>query len=301
MALLLIAVPLQAAGGGRGNVQSDIPALNQPLTQGALKLAPKSIFLRLVQARIFQSGSWTLSSSTQTPVTVGRTIASCQPSFVTGLIRLPLEGFLSNAEVDAFNAVRSGVTQGSKDCRFDVVLNIAAEHSTSTVIERMRDTTIRIHPDAWTFFVSPETKLLAPDVFEAGIEYAHSLRQMVGYDGPLSLIPEGVDFIVVRAWDLKVNRKQIEALRSKQRVPVIVQLPTSFGDRRNADAVTYMDKMNTADRAALLTVLAENQNSWGYRLAYPVFYPLDAGRKAFDATKDSTLLVTIRSLMARFD
>jgi hypothetical protein len=59
--------------------------------------------------------------------------------------------------------------------------------------------------------------------------------------------------------------------------------------------------MDTAKRSDLLTRLAENQSAWGYRFAYPIFYPLTPQRQAFDVTKDGTLLVVIRSLLARFD
>jgi len=59
--------------------------------------------------------------------------------------------------------------------------------------------------------------------------------------------------------------------------------------------------MDGAEKASLLTRLASNQYTWGYRLAYPLFYPMQSSRKAFDATKDSILMVTIRSLLARFN
>jgi hypothetical protein len=36
-------------------------------------------------------------------------------------------------------------------------------------------------------------------------------------------------------------------------------------------------------------------------LAYPVFYPLFPAKHVFDATKDPILMVTIRSLLARFN
>jgi hypothetical protein len=59
--------------------------------------------------------------------------------------------------------------------------------------------------------------------------------------------------------------------------------------------------MDGSEKAALITQLAVNQSSWGYRLAYPLFYPVESARRSFDATKDSILMVTIRSLLARFN
>ena len=135
---------------------------------------------------------------------------------------------------------------------------------------------------------------------EDTIAYAHSQGQMVGYDGPISLIPEGVDYIVIRAWDLKVKRDQVEHLRSKQRVPLIVELPTTFGTKASKDCTDYMSHMNPVEKGEVLADLAENQ-AWGYRLAYPVFYPVDPNRHVFDATKDTILMVTIRSLLARYN
>ena len=116
-----------------------------------------------------------------------------------------------------------------------------------------------------------------------------------------SLIPEGVDYIVIRAWNLQVNHKQLDFLRAKQRVPLIVEIPTTFGSKPSPDVSAYIRGMDSSERSEVLTRLAENQNSWGYRFAYPVFYPLYLARQAFDATKDNLLLVTIRSLLARFN
>jgi hypothetical protein len=275
--------------------------INEPLSQNSMKASPKAIFQRVLQARLFHAGTWTLAGSSQTPLTVARTLASLQPSFMTGLLRLPDHGDLSNAEVEAFTTVRSAVLAANKNCRFDVLINAGEEHSGGIFVERMKEFTIILHPDAWTFYVSPGTESIAPDVFEAGIAQAHAAGQMVGYDGPLSLIPEGVDFLVIRAWDFKVNRKQIDLLRAKQRIPLIVELPTAFGSKATTDVVSYVQKMESKDRAALITHLAENQSSWGYRLAYPIYYPLYPARHAFDATKDNILLVSIRSLLAKFN
>jgi hypothetical protein len=110
-----------------------------------------------------------------------------------------------------------------------------------------------------------------------------------------------VDYIVIRAWGLKLNRKKIDFLREKQRIPLLVELPTTFGNKASADVISYVDEMDSSDRISLMTQFAENQNSWGYHLAYPIFYPLHPARHAFDVTKDNMLLVSIRSLMARFN
>lgn len=298
---------LHASGAGKGqpvNTPTATPVtetINKPLGTAVLKTQPKAIFQRVIQARLYHNGWWTLSDSSQTPVTAGRTIASLRPSFVTGLIRVSDRGDLGNAEAECFHTVRDAVLASSKGCRFDVVLNAGDFRSGDHMQRRMREISARIHPDAWTFYVSPEDASLNPDVFEEGISQAHALGQMVGYDGPLSLIPEGVDYIVIRAWDLKVNRAQIEALRDKQRVPLLVELPTTFGNQPNIACTTYTESMTTPGRTSLLGELAASQSSWGYHFAYPVFYPILPTRHAFDSTKDNILLVTIRSLLTRFN
>jgi hypothetical protein len=124
---------------------------------------------------------------------------------------------------------------------------------------------------------------------------------MVGYDGPLSMVPDGVDYIVVRAWDLKVNVQEIEHLRAKHRVPLIVVLPGTDGGQAPPEVIKYVEKMGTAGRSELLTELARQQTPLGYHLAYPVFYPIHPAHHAFDSTKDTILLVTIRALTARFN
>jgi hypothetical protein len=300
-------MPLEAAGGGKSykGISSPSPdkndLINQPLSASQLKVPLKMIFQRVVQARLFHGGSWTLPGSTQTPGTVARTIASLQPSFVTGLVRLADHGELSNAEVEGFNGVRSEVLKTSKACRFDVVINAGADESGDLFVRRMNEITLRIHPDAWTFYIAPDDTSVNPDLFEDGIAYAHTQGQMVGYDGPLSLIPEGVDYIVIRSWQLQVNRKELDFLRTKQRVPMIVEVPTTFGSKPSPEAIAYVREMSSAQRSEVLTRLAENQNSWGYHFAYPIFYPIYPARQAFDVTKDNLLLVTIRSLLTRFN
>jgi hypothetical protein len=296
---------LQASGGGNGRVADSLsatnPPMNEPLSQSMLKASSKVIFQRVVQARLFHAGTWTLEGTSQTPVTVSRTLASLQPSFITGLLRLPDHGPLSNAETEAYATVRSAVLAANKSCRFDVLINAGAEHSGETFARRMKECSVLIHPDAWTFYVAPDTVSLAPEVLAEGIASAHEAGQMVGYDGPLSMIPKGVDYIVVRAWELKINRRQIDLLRAKQHVPLIVELPTTFGDKNPAEVISYVEEMDSSDRAALITQLAEDQSSWGYHLAYPVFYPLYPARHAFDTTKDNILLVSIRALLAKFN
>jgi hypothetical protein len=305
--IALLSSPVQAAGGGKGYNGQSAPSpekddvINQPLSAGNLKAPLKIIFQRVVQARLFHSGSWTLAGSTHTPGTVARTISSLQPSFVTGLLRVPDRGQLSNAEVEGYDAVRNEIRKGVKNCRFDLVINAGADESGDLFVRRMSEITFRIHPDAWTFYVAPDDTTVNPDVFVEGIAYAHSQGQMVGYDGPLSLIPEGVDYIVVRAWNFQVNRKQLDFLRTKQRVPMVVEVPTTFDNKTPPEAIAYIREMDSSERSVALTQLAENQNAWGYHFAYPIFYPLYPAKHAFDVTKDNLLMVTIRSLLARFN
>jgi len=310
IALLLLFCPamaLQAAGGGKTRASATPVAtpssdtINQPLSASVLKVSQKALFLRIIQARLLHNGSWTLSDSSQTPVTVGRTLASLCPSFVTGLLRISEHGELSHAEEDAFVTIRSAVTASSKGCRFDVVLNAGDERSGDLMVRHMKEISTRIHPDAWTFYVSQNDASVNPDALEQGIAAAHAAGQMVGYDGPLSLVPEGIDYLVVRAWDLRVKRKQIDLLKSTRHIPLIVELPTTIGAQPSPDARSYVEKLSTAQRVAALEEIAENQNAWGYRFAYPVFYPLYPAKHAFDATKDPILMVTIRSLLARFN
>ena len=307
-ALMLFPVGLlQAAGGAKARIMQSPTAtpstdtINQPLSPLILKISQKALFQRIIQARLYHNGNWTLPDASQTPVTVGRTLASLRPSFVTGLLRVTDHGDLSHAEEEAFLAIRSAVQASSKYCRFDVVLNVGDERSADLIVRHLKEITVRLHPDAWTFYISPDNTSVNPDVLEEGIAAAHAAGQMVGYDGPLSLVPEGIDYLVIRAWDLKVNKRQIDLLKANRHVPLIVEIPTTFGNQPPPEVDSYVNELSSQDRAASLTLLAENQNAWGYRFAYPVFYPLCPAKHAFDATKDSILMVTIRSLLARFN
>jgi hypothetical protein len=231
---------------------------------------------------------------------VGRTIASLRPTFVTGLLKVVDRGIPGNAESEAYTTIRSAVCSSVKGCRFDVVIDAGNETSGSLFVRRMKEIESRIHPDAWTLYIPPDDASISPDLLAEAISHAHSRGAMVGYDGPLSIIPEGVDYIVVRAWGLQVNRDQLEHLASRH-VPLLVELPSTFGSKEHPDCTRYLREMDGAEKASLLTRLASGQSSYGYRFAYPLFYPMQPSRKAFDATKDSILMVTIRSLLARFN
>ena len=299
--VLALASPLHASAAGKGQ-----PAPTPGMTPGGVINHPlnsqtKAIFQRVLQARLYHAGAWTLAGSSQTPATVARTILSLRPSFVTGIVRLPDRGDLSNAEIEGFDTIRTAFHAAEKPCRFDVVINAGQERSADSFIRRMKEFNTRLHPDAWTFEVDPEAESLSPEVFEEGIAQAHANGQMVGYDGPLSMVPDGVDYIVVRAWDLKVNVQEIEHLRAKHRVPLIVVLPGTDGGQAPPEVIKYVEKLGTAGRSELLTELARQQTPLGYHLAYPVFYPIHPAHHAFDSTKDTILLVTIRALTARFN
>jgi len=191
--LLLPFSPLFAAGGGKGNSVGASPSpvtdqINRPLTSQELKSSSRMIFQRVIQARLYHLGSWTLEDTSQTPVTVGRTIASLRPTFVTGILRVVDHGVPGNAECEAYTTIRSAVRSSVKGCRFDVLID-AGNETGSLFIRRMIEIQSRIHPDAWTLYVAPDDTLINPEALAEAISYAHSQGDLVGYDGPLSLIP----------------------------------------------------------------------------------------------------------------
>ena len=97
--------------------------INVPLSSSIFKNDKKESFRRVIQARLFHQGAWTLPGVAQTPLSIGRTLASLRPTFVTGLIRVPDYGGISNAEIEAFKVVRSAVNSLNKGCQFDLVVN----------------------------------------------------------------------------------------------------------------------------------------------------------------------------------
>jgi hypothetical protein len=275
--------------------------INAPLKHSFLKADNKEIFRRVIQARLFHQGFWTLSGSSQTPLSVGRSLASLHPTFVTGLVRVPDYGGISNSDVEAFKSVRSAVLTENRECLFDMVVNAGDESFGSVFIEHLKQINAKVRPDALTFLVRPNDKNVNALVLAKGIAYAHSCGQLVGFEGPLSLIPEGVDFIVIRAWDFKVSKAKLASLRAKYAVPLIVQIPTSFGKSKQLDVLSYFKNTNGVDRAEVISRLAVDQSSFGYRFAYPMIYPIDPDSRSFDATKDPILFVTIRALMVKLN
>ncbi len=275
--------------------------VNAPLKHSFLKVDNKEIFRRVIQARLFHQGSWTLPGSSQTPLSIGRSLASLHPTFLTGLVRVQDYGGITNADVEAFKAVRSVVLTENRECLFDMVVNAGDESFGSVFIEHLKQINAKVRPDAWTFLVRPNDKNVNALVLAKGVAYAHSCGQLVGFEGPLSLIPEGVDFIVIRAWDFKVSKTKLASIRAKYEVPLIVEIPTSFGKSKQPEVISYFKNESGVDRSEVISRLAVDQSSFGYRFAYPLIYPIDPVGHSFDATKDLILFVTIRALMVKFN
>ena len=88
--------------------------------------------------------------------------------------------------------------------------------------------------------------------------------------------------------------------------------PPSGNDPRrpDSDGCRFMREMSAKERIAYVSRRARQQAKYHYRLAYPVFFPTcvraapaSAGRGgavAYNATRDGTMMRTIRHLMTRY-
>jgi hypothetical protein len=260
---------------------------------------------RIVSARVYQHGTWVVPG--ETPDTVGKALASLNPSLVSGLIRFEPGESVKDHEVDAWNTIRERVLRASPDAHFGIELNALAYTSTDQVTEQMSEIRSKLDPSGWFFdFYTPAYKR-RPDVVEAAINSAHQNGEWVGGNafglGQDPKVPPGSDYLAVQDIDFSLNLSRVREL-AKQ-IPVAVHLGNNPG-HPNSSGCLFIDKLDTDKREAYVKMRAGQQKANDFRFAYPVLFPEcdftpPKGLISFNAIKDGSMLPTIKQLLDRYD
>ncbi len=214
-----------------------------------------------------------------------RTLNALQPSLIIGFPHLTDETPLSTSQTALFLEVRQKVLLANPHCKFAVTIHVSNYLTVPELLNKLQDVITKLGPDIINMAVSSSSDVISPSAVARGIEYAHAHGQLVSYEGPANMIPDGIDCFVMKALNGEVHRDEINSFKMKHHLPVIVQLPN-------------MNHSKDGKETLPLSHLAEAQASFGYHLAYPLQLT-PAGN--LSANKDTSFLVTLRALLTRYN
>lgn len=266
----------------------------QPLLPTHLKPIDLKVMLtRVVQVRVPRNDECVIEKVKS----MARTLGALQPTFVSGLLRVSDELPLPLSQVENFTTVRKEVLASNPRCKFDVVINGSSYATPAAFVTKLQEINEAVMPDIFLIDIS-NSEPVYPAALAKAIEFAHSHGQCVGYQGPITMIPNGIDFIVLRIENSNLRREEISALRSKHHLPILVS--SSFHQLLH-DHQEGAREFATNDKAKSIIHLAEEQSSFGFHLIYPIRNPCFQENSPLDASSDNALLVTIKALMARYN
>ena len=214
-----------------------------------------------------------------------RTVNALQPSLIMGFIHLTDETPLSASQTALFLEVRQKVLAANPHCKFAVTIRVSNYLAASELLNKLQEVTTKLGPDIVNMVVSSSSDVISPTAVARGIECAHAHGQLVSYEGPANMIPDGIDCFVMKALNGEVHRDEINNFKMKHHLPMIVQ-------------ISNINRSKDGKETLLMSHLAEEQAAFGYHLAYPLQLTPSGN---LSANKDTSFLVTLRALLTRYN
>ncbi|MFZ4115670.1 MAG: hypothetical protein ACOYK6_02980 [Chthoniobacterales bacterium] len=285
----LLHISFALADGIPASVPSSVPMHSRPVDW-------KATFNRVVS--LFHHDGESSEYSSKKMKGLARAVSSFQPSCVLGLLPVSDETILRMDQVEAFCFLRKEIAATNPHCKFEATLNLTRYPTASALLSKLQEISLKIAPDIFLLVVPKNNEVIYPSVLAKGIEYIHAHGQLVGYEGPTSMIPDGVDFLMICAESGTIHREEIAALRIKHHLPILVRVKKSFWNENSTPSEQHAAE---AEQAKRLAHLAEEQNIFGYHFVYPVLSTLAMRQHDFHDATESSLLVRMRALMMRFN
>ncbi len=256
-----------------------------------------TVLKRIVMAQAFYNKNWTLSE--ETPKSIGKTLAQFKPTYVSGLIYFNERSTITEKQMQAYSQIQKIVRASRADCQFDVMINPNQYKQPEDIIARMQAIHDQFDIDIWYLDFSEDQYKASGKVVEAAINFARQHDQLIGgNDLDKDLLKSG-DFVAYHDGmeiDLKL-KDDIKDTAEKFPARIVFQL-NNDSNRSTDDTVhTFMKKWKTYERERHVKRLARNQDSWNYRLMYPVFFPVYLKQNAYNAAKDGEILEVYQELM----
>jgi hypothetical protein len=280
----------------------------RPAARGGFQAFPAQLS-RIVSARVHHSRVATVRNTSSGRI--GRALASLRPTWVTGLIRYRRGQRPNSAEVRAWRKVTGIIRTVSPEAEFDVVLNAKQYRDGHELLRMMDRVRTRLGNDGWflDFFSTAFRK--RPRMIRAAIADAHEHGEWIGgnvfglaKDRP---VPLTADFYAVQDFHLKLDLGEVLSLSTLK--PVVYHVHNDPG-KPHGGGCRFVQKFSTARRRKLISHRAAQQLTFGFRVSYPVLFPVcvrtvpQANRWflfSYNAFRDPPMVPTIRRLLDRYD
>lgn len=288
---------------------------------------PKT-FERVTLARMFQHDIWTLPAAETYKPGIYTTrfdrhvhyvcdaLASLDPTYVSGLLRLDQDEELTHEEVETYRAVRRCIREKvtKHPVRFDVVLN-AKQYADPDIYStggkgsdalraRLKGLEDELAPDLYffDFYTIPfadDSKDWHKGAILDGIEWIHAHHALVGGNVWGRSVPPGTDFAALDdSSGIDRLADQVNALRGE--VPLLMHIQND-PQAPGSQGLKWLDYSH-GYRTDVLEREAGNESKFGYSYMFPVFFPLrivGKDRVAYDAVQDGDMMSRIDKWIGR--
>ena len=143
-----------------------------------------------------------------------RTLTALQPSLIMGFSEVTEETPLSASQVALFLEIQKKVLATNPRCKFSVTLHASNYLAAAALLAKLQEITVKLKPDIINMALSPNNEVVAPAALARGIEYAHLHGELVTYEGPANMIPDGVDGFVMKGINGEIRRDEINNFKA---------------------------------------------------------------------------------------
>ena len=258
------------------------------------------LFARPVQARVYKfrdsNADWLLPN--ESPESVGKALAVLRPSLVSNFALFYNGALPGEDEVDSLREIRRKVTQVSPNSKFEIVLDARDYKSPAEVTSHMRALAERMDFELFFFSGLEAVYERSPEIATAAIAEAHAQNRLAGATFNSKVVPQ-LDYLSIYAGDGEEDlKRRISAAQT--RLPILATMDNESSklqlDKNYAGGKDFVSKKTPAERRKLVTSLAKKQDSLNFRMAYPLFFPMQAASKSYDALRDEFMRDTLRRL-----
>ena len=265
---------------------------------------------RIVSARVHHTRLSTVRNSNARRV--GRSLASLQPSWVSGVIRYAKGQHPKPREVRAWRNITRIVRTTSPQAGFDVTLNAKQYRDGDEILRMMARVRKELDNDGWFFDFFSSAYRKRPRMIRAAIASAHANGEWIGGNvfglAKRRPLPLRADFLSVQDFGLTLNRPAVRRLARK--VPVVYHLHND-PERARGGGCRFIESYSTARRRALIVHRAKQQTHFGFRVSYPALFPECLRKRrglrdsyflySYNAFRDPPMAATIRRLLEHYD
>lgn len=309
IALLVLAALVAAGAGSRSDRAA---AQDPPAAQAPLPPAPATFpeaMSRIVHTRVWHTR---LRPARNTNARrLGRSIASLNPTWVTGALRYARNQYPKRREIKAWKEIRRVVHMTSPGAKFDVVLNAEQYRTPRAIRTTMRRLRAKLGPEGWFFDFLSTAFRRHPRMVKAAINSAHGHGEFIGGNvfglSSRRPLPARADFWAVQDHVFNLNLPAVRRLAKRN--PILYHLQNKPHDQRSGGC-RFIERLNTHRRRRLIKRRARQQAKYGFRVSYPVLYPecMHARPRgpgtflySYNAFRDPSVAREIRRMLDRYD